>query len=171
VQTFSETLHAEHDRLAPKIEMIREAADLVGDATVAEVLDAVDEVLDFLRHHLIPHAIAKGKTLSPALRQVEGGLARALELHRCHVEISALTEVLADLRAGVAQDVALSRAQTLELRRLLYGIHTMICAHLKEEEDAYGGALAPEFVAESLGEMKAVEETIRTMCEPNLHGS
>ena len=171
MQTSSKSLHAEHEQLVPDIETIRAAADLVGDGTTTQVLAAVDDVLHFLRHRLIPMAIAKGRTLSPVLRQTEGGLERALELHRCHVQISVLTDQLAALRAGLAEGVVLTRTQTLELRRLIYGIHTLICAHLKEEEDAYGEALSPAAAAQVLGDMKVAEETIRTMCEPNLHGT
>jgi len=116
-------------------------------------------------------AIAKGRTLSPALRQTKGGLERALQLQRCHVEISSLTDELSVQRAGIAEGSDLTRDQILELRRILYGIHALICAHLKEEEDAYGAALEPGAVAATLGEMRVAEETIRTMCEPNLHGS
>jgi Hemerythrin HHE cation binding domain len=170
VPTSSEALHAEHEQLAPDIDAIREAADLIGDATTPRILEAIDGVLDFLRHRLIPMAIAKGRTLSPVLRQTEGGLERALQLQKCHVEISTLTDRLSVRRAAIAEDSELTRDQTLELRRLLYGIYTLICAHLKEEEDAYG-TLEPAAVAETLGAMRAAEETIRTMCEPNLHGS
>jgi hypothetical protein len=55
----TEPLRAEHKELSPHIERLRLVADSVGQAPPATLHQEVDEIYDFLAHHLIPHAAAQ----------------------------------------------------------------------------------------------------------------
>jgi hypothetical protein len=55
---LTQPLRDEHKELLPQIDLLRTAADSVGDAPISVLWQQVDVVYDFLTHPLIPHAQA-----------------------------------------------------------------------------------------------------------------
>ncbi len=136
MKTLTQPLRDEHKELLPQIEMLRTVADLVGDAPIVEVQQGVDAVYEFLMHHLIPHAQAEDKALYPVVGKIMGAAQATATMSRDHVEVGRLTEELASLRlelAGLHLDVA----QVKALRRVLYGLYTLVKVHFAKEEEVY----------------------------------
>lgn len=129
-------LHEEHQHLLPEIEALRETAEKVGTVDADELLASVAARLDFLRHHLGPHAAAEDEVLYPAVARLMGSPDATATMRRDHVEVHALTEQLERLHraAAVASPNALPLA---ELRRVLYGLYAVVTLHFAKEEEVY----------------------------------
>jgi len=109
---------------------------MVGQVPLAPILQGVDEVYDFLTHHLIPHASAEEKILYPVVGKALGAAEATATMSREHVEIVRLTEQLADLRAQLVTE-PLNQYRKNEMRRLLYGLYTLLRTHFAKEEEVY----------------------------------
>src|SRR5689334_7397286 len=95
---LTQPLRDEHKELQPQIDLLRTAADSVGDAPISVLWQQVDVVYDFLTHHLIPHAQAEERALYPVVGKVMGAPEATATMSRDHVEVGRLTEELAALR-------------------------------------------------------------------------
>lgn len=134
--TVTQPLREEHKELLPHIEAFRTAADAIGSAPAEVVRRQVDEVYDFLRHHLLPHAQAEEQALYPVVGKVMGAPEATGTMSRDHIEVGRLTEELGSLRMQLAEGTtAESRAQ--ELRRVLYGLYALVKVHFAKEEEVY----------------------------------
>ena len=51
---LTQPLREEHKELLPHIEAIRQAADAIGEMPLSELRPQLDDVYDFLAHHLLP---------------------------------------------------------------------------------------------------------------------
>jgi iron-sulfur cluster repair protein YtfE (RIC family) len=108
----------------------------VGDTRPEVLRRAVEEAHDFLAHHLIPHAEAEERALYPVVGRVLGTPDATKTMTRDHVEVGRLTEELRALRNAIAAEPP-SDAQTKELRRVLYGLYTLVKVHFAKEEEVY----------------------------------
>ena len=72
MNTLTQPLRDEHKELFPNVERIRQVAELIGDAPLADIRQGVEEVYDFLANHLKPHAEAEDAALYPVVQQVLG---------------------------------------------------------------------------------------------------
>ncbi len=134
--TLTQPLRDEHKELYPHIESLRRAADAVGQADTATLRHEVDETYAFLTHHLIPHATAEDQALYPVVARVMGAPEATATMRRDHVAVSALTDELAALRSRLTgQTLAASEAN--DLRRVLYGLYTLVSVHFAKEEEVY----------------------------------
>ena len=70
--TVTQPLRDEHKELIPHIETLRTVADSVGEVPIESLRPGVDEVFEFLMHHLIPHAEAEERALYPVVGRVLG---------------------------------------------------------------------------------------------------
>ena len=132
----TQPLRDEHKDLLPHIEEIRTVADEIGDVPVETLRQHMDRVYEFLAHHLIAHAQAEDKALYPVVAKVMGSPEATATMRRDHVEIGRLIEELASLRAqlpGQVPDQALIKG----LRRVLYGLYTLVKVHFVKEEEVY----------------------------------
>lgn len=155
---LTQPLREEHKELLPHIESFRAAADAIGSAPVDVVRGQVDEVYDFLRHHLLPHAQAEEQALYPVVGKVMGALEATGTMSRDHVEVGRLTEELGSLRMQLAEGtIEGSRAQAL--RRVLYGLYALVKVHFAKEEEVYlpllDARLSPEEAREMFEAMEA----------------
>jgi len=133
---ITQPLRDEHQELLPNIEMLRRVADTVGDANVEALLQGVDEVIEFLTHHLIPHAQAEDRALYPVVAEVMGAPQATRTMSRDHVEVGRLTAELVNLRAKLLAPTYDQMAATA-LRRLLYGLYALVKVHFAKEEEIY----------------------------------
>jgi iron-sulfur cluster repair protein YtfE (RIC family) len=133
---LTQPLRDEHQELLPYVEQLRTVADGVGSAAVDSLRLGIDEVYEFLSRHLMPHAQAEESALYPVVQRVMGAPEATATMSRDHVEISRLTDDLGVLRtdlAGAPSDTALAP----ELRRVLYGLYTLVKVHFAKEEEVY----------------------------------
>ncbi len=129
-------LREEHKELFPHVSKLREVADAVGERPTGELRKGLDEVLEFLSHHLIPHAKAEDKALYPVVQKAMGAAKATATMSRDHVEVGRLTSELAKL-TGKLGAAAIPAAQQKDLRRLLYGLYALVALHFAKEEEIY----------------------------------
>jgi hemerythrin-like domain-containing protein len=148
-----EPLRREHRELRPHIEALRRAADQVGDVPPDELDSLLEDSLTFLTHHLVPHARAEEATLYPMVDRAVGPGATAT-MWREHEEVLSLTRELAglqeQLRAGTAPPDAVK-----DVRRVLYGLHTLVKVHFAEEEEVYLPVLEEQLTSGEVRDMLA----------------
>ena len=77
---MTEPLRVEHRELEPQIEELARTATWVSTAPPPVVREKLQQALDFLRHHLVPHALAEEEVLYPAAVLV-GDMIRARRGH------------------------------------------------------------------------------------------
>ena len=135
--TITQPLRDEHAMLAPHIDALRTAGDAVGRTGRAELLSLVDASLEFLAHHLIPHAHAEEQVLYPAVQRAVGAAEMTATMARDHVEVQVLTDELAELRERLQSSADVDDRLANDLRRVLYGLHHVVKVHFAKEEEIY----------------------------------
>jgi len=134
--TVTQPLREEHKELLPHIESLKAAGDAVSELATPDLRGAVDEAYAFLVHHLIPHAQAEDKALYPTVQKVMGAVEATSTMSRDHVEVGRLTAELGELRAQLGAG-SLAPGQPNALRRVLYGLYTLVKVHFAKEEEVY----------------------------------
>jgi len=164
MKSLTQPLRDEHQELFPHIEFLRTAADQIGQAPLAEFIPVVDEAYEFLAHHLLPHAIAEDQALYPAVAEVLGAPEATDTMRRDHVEVAALIEELGRLRSTLNRD-RLTQEQIHGLRKVLYGLYTLVRVHFLKEEEVYlpilDARLTPERAREMFAAMEAAAQAAR----------
>lgn len=158
MNTLTQPLRDEHKELLPSVDRIRQVAELIGEAPIAEIRQGVEDVYDFLANHLKPHAEAEDAALYPVVQKVLGSPDATKTMRRDHVEVGRYIEELASLKKnlGVA---ALTAVQTRSLRRVLYGVYALVKVHFAKEEEVYLPILDQRLTPESAQEMfEAMED-------------
>lgn len=133
-------------------------AELIVDACVAEIRRGVEEVYDFLAHHLKPHAEAEEAALYPVVQKVLGSPDATKTMSRDHVEVGRYIEELAALKKNIS-GATLNAEQVKSLRRVLYGAYALVKLHFAKEEEVYLPILDQRLTPESAQEMfEAMED-------------
>jgi iron-sulfur cluster repair protein YtfE (RIC family) len=122
--------------LLPHIESLRLGGDLISNNPTPSTIEAVQNPYRFLIHHLIPHAQAEDKALYPVVQKVMGASQATATMSRDHVEVGRLTEELGALQAVLNQS-SITTEQAQDLRRILYGLYTLVKVHFAKEEEIY----------------------------------
>jgi iron-sulfur cluster repair protein YtfE (RIC family) len=130
-------LRDEHAALLPHIDQLRAAGDAVGVLGVGELRPLLDEALSFLTEHLIPHATAEDHVLYPVVATTMGAAEATATMRRDHVEVVALTDELRALVDRCSTDSVIDDALARDLRRVLYGLYTLVRVHFAKEEEIY----------------------------------
>ncbi len=133
---LTQPLREEHKELLPHIEAIRTTADTIGEVPLSELRPQIDEVYDFLAYHLLPHAQAEEAALYPVVGKVMGAPEATGTMSRDHVEVDRLIDELGLIRSGVSGST-LTVSQIKDLRRVLYGLYTLVRVHFAKEEEVY----------------------------------
>jgi iron-sulfur cluster repair protein YtfE (RIC family) len=131
----TEPIRAEHRELLPRIEALRHTAAWMRDAPTPVVREKLAHAVDFLQHHLIPHALAEDEILYEAVEGAMGAPGASQTMRRDHVEVARMTEVLAALRDDLEDPP--SEMQRDKLTELLYGLHAIVALHFSKEEEIY----------------------------------
>ncbi len=133
---ITQPLRSEHQQLLPHIEELCAAADAAGEMPRDLLRARIDDALHFLHDHLIPHARAEDQALYPAVAKAMGAPEATATMSRDHEEVTRLTDELAALRAtltGPAPDPT----QINAIRRVLFGLYTLVKVHFAKEEEIY----------------------------------
>jgi iron-sulfur cluster repair protein YtfE (RIC family) len=136
MDTITQPLRDEHRGLLPQIERIRRVADSIGVVRPEVLRERVREVHDFLSRELIPHAKAEDAVLYPVVARVMGAPEATATMRHDHVEVVGLTEELQALEPELSADGLALEAEHA-LRRILYGLYTLVRVHLVEEDEIY----------------------------------
>ncbi len=152
MNALTQPLRDEHKELFPHVDRIRQVAELIGEAPVAEIRRGVGEVYDFLANHLKPHAEAEEAALYPVVQKVLGSPDATKTMSRDHVEVGFYIEELASLRNDLTGE-ALTTTQIKSLRRVLFGVYGLVKVHFAKEEEVYLPILDQRLTPESAQEM------------------
>jgi iron-sulfur cluster repair protein YtfE (RIC family) len=134
--TLTQPLKDEHKELFPHIESLKRAGMAVHGTLNQASLDLIDEAYTFLTTHLLPHAHAEEVALYPVVQKVMGSPYGTATMSRDHVEVERLTQELAGLRGQVSA-TEIGARQANELKRVLYGLYTLVKVHFAKEEEVY----------------------------------
>ena len=126
----------EHASIREVTERIRAVADALGTVDTSTSLAEVREVHRLLVEKVIPHEEAEDRQLYPALDRVIGGANPTGPMSREHVEIAHQVRRLGQLLDEV-QDEGCDEEDTVELRRLLYGLYAVLRLHTAQEDESY----------------------------------
>jgi heavy metal translocating P-type ATPase len=126
----------EHRTLQPQLDLLRTAADALGDDPSPASLDLVRGAQRMLVDEIEPHELAEDRQLYPAMAEAIGGTDPTAPMSRAHAEISRLIA-----RLGTVIEHLGGRAPTgdevRELRRLLYGLYAVLELHFAQEDESY----------------------------------
>ncbi len=133
---LTQPLRDEHKELFPHIEALKLAGISIHGTLSPASLDLINESYDFLTAHLLPHAQAEEAALYPAVQKVMGTPYATATMSRDHVEVKQLTRELGALRDQLTA-TEIGAKQANELKRLLFGLHTLVKVHFAKEEEVY----------------------------------
>jgi len=125
---LTEPIREEHRQLLPRLESLREAADVVGTAPPAASETKVREAVGFLQRDLIPYARVEGSVLVPVMGRLLGSIESTRTLTLDRMEVGRMTKQL---------EQAAGRKDAPMIRRLLYGLYHVIRLHLAKQEQVY----------------------------------
>lgn len=125
-------LREEHQELFPHIKHMQTVADAIGTAPLTSLQQEIDEITAFLVHQLLPHAQAEERVLYPIVDEIVGAPGVTATMSQDHLAIGQLTEELKSL-----QGASLQTSQQQALRRVLYGLLTLVTVHMAKEEEVY----------------------------------
>jgi iron-sulfur cluster repair protein YtfE (RIC family) len=131
----TEPLRAEHRELLPHIDELAHTATWVSTAPPPVVRERVTQAIEFLRHHLVPHALAEEETLYPAVEGAMQAPGATETMRRDHVEVVRRVEALEQLRDDI--DDVPTEAQRDQLAAALHGLHAIVSLHFAKEEEIY----------------------------------
>jgi iron-sulfur cluster repair protein YtfE (RIC family) len=145
--SITQPLRDEHKALYPQVEILRLAGDVVNESLTSLAHDKIEQSYNFLTRQLIPHAQAEEKALYPMVEKAMGAPQVTATMSRDHLEVERLTEVLGTLRVHRTQ-LSITFDQAMTLRRVLYGLYTLVKLHFAKEEEIYLPLLDSKLTAE-----------------------
>lgn len=123
----------EHGELFPHLDHLENLAAESVNLSELELRNRLAQVLQFLRGGLLPHAREEELSVYPAaekLLRAVGGATRTMSID--HRFVGELVEQL----EGIARS-RLSGSDRAQLRRVLYGLQTLLQVHFTKENEAY----------------------------------
>lgn len=155
--TLTQPLRDEHKELYPHIESLKQAGLAVHGNLTMTSLEKIGEAYLFLATHLLPHAYAEEAALYPVVQKVMGNPHATATMSRDHIEVERLTKELAELRETLHEgEIGAGKAN--ELKRVLYGLYTLVKVHFAKEEEIYLPLLDSNLTAEEAKAMFAAME-------------
>jgi heavy metal translocating P-type ATPase len=137
---FTAQLQQQHEGVLPTIERIAAVADTLADQPGD--LDAVHALIDELETTVLPHEREDDRELVPLIAKRLGSPESVAALHGAHAEIE---QQVIQLRRLVSRIEAThcSRADVVELRRLLYGLYAVLHLHNVQEDEGVSALTQP----------------------------
>jgi quercetin dioxygenase-like cupin family protein/iron-sulfur cluster repair protein YtfE (RIC family) len=129
----AELILEEHGHLFPHLKHLGELAAESTTLSEPELRRGLAKILDFLRNGLLPHAGEEEVSVYPAVEKVLraiGGATHTMSID--HRFVGQMVNQLEGLAAG-----ALSEREREQVRRLLYGLQTLLEVHFTKENEAY----------------------------------
>jgi len=149
---LTQPLRDEHKEMFPHVETLKLAALSVHGSLNQESTNLIDKANAFLTRHLIPHAKAEEAALYPVVQKVMGSPLATATMSRDHVEVGTLTNELGLLRQNLP-GTEIGAKQANELKRVLYGLYTLVKVHFAKEEEVYLPLLDANLTADEARDM------------------
>jgi hemerythrin-like domain-containing protein len=130
-------LRDEHVELLPHVEHLRTTAEAIGLESFDSISQQVQQAHWFLSAHLLPHAQAEEAALYHVVAAMLGAPEATATMCRDHAAIGEMVAELGRLRDELAREGRLTQHLAHALRRVLYGLYTLVTVHLAKEEDVY----------------------------------
>ncbi len=130
----------EHQALLPELDRLRVVADRLDEMEPVEARRELADLRRFLEDQLLPHERGEDATLYPLIARAIGGQDPTAPMTRAHLEIAHLAHLygrLLDSLAGADGGPALAAEDRRDLRRVLYGLHSILRLHFAQEEEHY----------------------------------
>ena len=166
--TLTQPLRDEHKELFPHIESLKNAGLAVHGTLSQASMDLIDEAYAFLSTHLLPHAHAEEVALYPVVQKVMGTPYGTATMSRDHVEVERLTRELSALREQLSP-TEIGAAKANELKRVLYGLYTLVKVHFDKEEEVYLPLLDANLTAEDARAMFEAMEAAAGEAKAHVH--
>ncbi len=165
----TQPLRDEHKELLPQIETLRLAGDEIAENLSPSANQKITDAYTFLTHHLLPHAQAEERALYPVVQKVMGAPASTSTMSHDHMEVNRLTQELGFLRKQIT-GTAISVEEANALRRVLYGLYTLVKIHFIKEEEVYlpllDKKLTPEEAQAMFASMESAAREAKAHVEP-----
>jgi iron-sulfur cluster repair protein YtfE (RIC family) len=145
--SITQPLRDEHEKLYPQVEALRLAGDAINTSLTSSAYNKIEEAYNFLTRQLLPHSQAEDKALYPMVQKALGSPQATSTMSRDHVEVARLTEELGTLRVHKSQ-LTITSIQAMALRRVLYGLYTLLKLHFAKEEEIYLPLLESKLTAD-----------------------
>jgi iron-sulfur cluster repair protein YtfE (RIC family) len=145
--TPTEPLRAEHRELLPHLDELRGVAVVVGTSTPDVLRARLDDLVRFLREHLIPHARAEEDVLYPAVERAMGSPGAMATMVADHIEVVRRINRLAGSAAALGEGSPKSE-QLDDLQAQLYGLWAILLLHFDKEETVLLPVLDEQLSAE-----------------------
>jgi hemerythrin-like domain-containing protein len=129
------SLRDEHLALVKHLEHLRAIADSIGTVPIDDLRNELEHVSDTLVRQLLPHAEHEDRMLYDAMVSNLGAPTAASLLRPDHVELRALADEFATVRAHLRTPLEPTAAN--DLRRILYGMYAILKLHFAKEEQLY----------------------------------
>lgn len=139
--TLADHIAHEHNKLRPHVELIRVAADAVGEVPVAILRELTNTVLGFLVRELIPHTATERDVLYRTFERATSTPGSTATMNREHLEISKLADALGNLHALTVAESDPADRTIRDLRRVLYGLYAVVNLHFAKEEEIFADQL------------------------------
>lgn len=127
--------HEEHREMLPHVKAIRTTAELIGHTPHSVVTARCQEALQFLEHHLIPHARAEEQFLYPVLDRLEGARLGSALMRWDHSEIERLTHELHGEWLKMIADRLMTDDVERRVRDTMLALHVLVSQHFTKEDD------------------------------------
>ncbi|MHB8134934.1 MAG: hemerythrin domain-containing protein [Anaerolineaceae bacterium] len=165
---ITQPLRDEHKEIYPHIESLKQAGMVVHGVLTQTSLEKIDEAYSFLATHLLPHAHAEEAALYPVVQKVMGSPHATATMSRDHLEVERLTRELAELR-GTLHEGEIGALKANELKRLLYGLYTLVKVHFAKEEEVYLPLLDANLTTQEAQEMFSAMDSEANKAKGNAH--
>jgi iron-sulfur cluster repair protein YtfE (RIC family) len=146
--TPTEPLRAEHRELLPHLDELRAVAVGVAVSTPDALRARLDDLVRFLREHLIPHADAEEDVLYPAVERAMGSPGATATMVADHVEVVRRINRLAESTSALGEGPPNSE-QLDDLQAQLYGLWAILLLHFDKEETVLLPVLDAQLSAEA----------------------
>lgn len=133
---LAQRLHAEHRRLGPALERLRNLADQLDTLPRPQLRQALADVQQLLTHDLLEHERLDEDEIYPTIAAQLSGDDPLGALSRTHQEIFHLARLLA-LLVQELPSTGPEPHDLPDLRRLLYSLHAVLRLHFAQEEELY----------------------------------
>jgi heavy metal translocating P-type ATPase len=133
---LSHRLRVEHDALIPKLDSLRDTADVLDTLAPEEVDRALEQTRRLLVDVILPHEAEDEREIYPQVSAVLPGDDPMSLMSRTHREIFHLVDVYQRQLADLPQ-TGPEPADVLDLRRTLYSLHAILRLHFDQEEELY----------------------------------
>ena len=166
--TLTQPLRDEHKELFPHIESLKNAGLAVHGTLSQTSIDLIDEAYAFLTTHLLPHAHAEEVALYPVVQKIMGSPYGTATMSRDHVEVERLTQELSALREQLSA-TEIGAAKANDLKRVLYGLYTLVKVHFAKEEEVYLPLLDANLTPEAARAMFEAMEAAAGEAKAHIH--